>query len=420
MSETKTYYKNFATMLSGNVLSQMIPLLLMPLLTRLYSAAEIGVQTNFLAIASMIGIIAAGRLELAIPISKEKTGAQEIVFTGLMLTIALSLLSFIFPLFSDFFGEMYNSPELSEYLILIPVAVFSFGLLGIANNWVLRSRKYRILSLGKVTQSVLNNSLAALFGYLTWGPEGLIFGWLIAQLLSVLVLASSMDRGVNIKDYNFETVKRTVREYKDFPLINSLHAFTDIFATQFVLFWIISSSYGLAELGLFALMHRAVRQPVVLITSSVSSIFYAEASAAINDGRSPMPILKKTISTSAAFSIPFVLVLVFLAPTLFAWYFGEDWRIAGSYAQRIIPILFLLFIVSPISSIPILLGKQKMAYLIVTIGYVCTLGSLFLTTFLKWTFLDALTVYSCVHAALQLVYFYWMYTSISKHHAHTE
>ncbi len=419
MSETKAYYRNFLTMLSGNTLSQLIPFLMAPVLTRIFLPEEFAIYANFLAISSMIGVVAAGRLELAIPITKEKKGAQEIAFTGLVITVVLALLSFVFPLFSDFFAGMFKSPVLANFLIAVPIAVLSYGMLGVANNWVLRHKKYSVLSIGKVSQSFINSGLAALLGYLGWGTTGLVVGWLVSQFVSILVLVLSMNFNINWRDYNITTIKTTVREHKDFPLINSLHAFTDIFATQFVLFWIISSEFGLVELGLFSMMHRYVRQPVVLITSSVSQIFYAEASSAINAGKSAVPILRKTVLTSMAFSFPFVAIIFFFAPQLFGWYFGPKWTVAGEYARYIIPILFLMFIVSPISGIPILLNKQRTAYMISSIGYAFTLGSFFVATYLKWSFADALILYGIAYATLQCVYLYWMYTLIKRQHAGT-
>lgn len=414
MSESKAYYKNFLTMLSGNTISQVIPFLMAPILTRIFAPEEFAVYANYLAIASMVGIVAAGRLELAIPISKEKEGAQNIVFTGLVLTGVLALLSFVFPLFSDFFANMYESPELSGFLISIPLAVLSYGLLGIANNWVLRQKKYSILSLGKVTQSLVNSGLAALLGYWGWGTSGLILGWMASQFAGVVILAVTMNFNIRLKNYSITTIKSTVKEYRDFPLINSLHAFTDIFATQFLLFWVISTEFGLKELGFFAMMHRYVRQPVVLITSSVSQIFYAEVSSALNEGKSPLPMLKRTISTSMIFSLPFVVVIYFFAPPLFSWYFGEDWLVSGEYARLIIPILFMMFLVSPISGIPILFNRQRTAYLIATAGYIVTLGSFYVATLFHWNFSDALLLYASCHAALQAVYLLWMYSLIKQ------
>ena len=418
MSETKSYYKSFVTMLSGNVLSQVIPFVVAPILTRIYTKEDFAIFANYLAIASMIGIVSTGRLELAIPIAKDKPEAQRIVATGLFITIILVSLSFVFPVFGDFFARLYNSPELESYLILIPLAILSIGLLGVITNWVLRLKKYTVLSMGKISQSIVNNGLAAGLGFLGWGVKGMIVSWLLSQFVGIFMMYFFIDKKINYKEHNIITIKNTLKEYKDFPLINSLHAFTDIFATQVVLFWIISNFFGLPELGVFVVMHKYVRAPIVLITSSVSSIFYTEMGSCINKDISPIPILKKTISTSFSFSIPFIIVLLFFAPQLFGWYLGEDWAIAGSYAQRIVPILLMMFILSPISSIPILFNQQKKAFLITAAGYTVTLASLFIVSKFNWDFLDALTVYGIVYALYQLTYLFWFYRLIKNRHAY--
>lgn len=417
MSETKKYYRNFVTMLSGNALSQLIPFLIAPILLRLIDEIEFGIFSNLMAIATMVGIVAAGRLEYAIPVSRSKENAQEIAFTGIILTIGLTLLSVLFPMFSGFFSDLYNSPELGDYLIYVPIAVLSFGLLGLANNWMLRSKSYSIISVGKVSQSLSNNGIAAILGYLGWGVTGLIIGWIIGQFINIGILASFMNRKVQFNNYNITTIKTTIKEYRDFPLINSLHAFTDIFATQFALFWIITVSYGKMELGLFAMMNKYVRAPIILITSSVASLFYAETAAAINNGQNPVPILKKTLFTSLLFAIPFFTVLFIWAPQLFAWYFGNDWKEAGEYTRLISPILFFLFIISPISSIPILFNEQKKAYFFAILNYGATLGAFVIATKLNWNFKDALLLYSSVYAAVHLVILYWYFTLIRKQYA---
>lgn len=417
MSSEKSYYRNFVTMFSGNVVSQIIPILIAPILARLFSPDDFAIYSNFLAIAGMMGIVAAGRLELAIPITKSKKEAQDVVISGLLITLALAVLSLVFPLFSGFFGQLYDSRELEKFLIYVPIAVLTFGALGVTTNWVLKFKKYNAISFSKIGQSLVGNALSALFGYAGWGIEGLIYGWFAGQVIGTLVLLLFMDFPTEKPNYTITSFKTTVREYKDFPLINSLHAFTDIFATQFLLFWIITFSFGLTELGLFAMMFKYVRAPISLVTTSVSQIFFAEVSSAISRNESPVPILKKTLSTSVAFSIPFILVIFLLGPELFEWYLGEEWRLSGVYAKMISPMLFLLFVLSPISSIPILMNKQRKAYLFAFIGYVLTLSSFWLAAYLELTFERALLVYSLVFAAFQLFYLYWMYSLIKVAHA---
>lgn len=406
----KSYYRHFFTMLSGNSLSQVIPFLIAPVLGRIFSPAEFAVSANFMALAGMIGIVATGRLELAIPLPEQKQKAQQIVYTGLMIAVSLTALSLLIPLFSTSIAGLYDDPELSEYLWLIPLAVFSFGVLGLANNWALREKRFTSVSAGRVSQSFVNGGLAALLGYAGWGISGLIISWILSQYINALILVIGVERRIDRTQFGLFTVKSTLREYKDFPLINSLHAFTDIFATQVVLFWIISSYFGVPELGMFAMMHRYVRAPIILITSSVSQLFYVEAGKAINEGRSVVPLLKRTLLTSGAFAIPFLLVLFFFGPQLFSWYLGAKWEMAGVYAVCIMPMLLMNFVLSPISGIPILFNKQRTAFGLSILGYTIALGSLFVGAYLNWSFKDALWLYSGGYTVYNLINLFWYYS----------
>ena len=413
-SSNKVYYRNFLTMLSGNTMSQVIPFVVAPILSRIFSPEEFAVLANFMAIVSVIGIISTGRLELAVPIPVEQKKAQDIVFTGFVITLLLGILSLLIPLFAYQIGEMYNDSQLPKYLWLVPLAVISFGLLGLTSNWNLRHERFHLLSLGKIIQSVVNNGLAALLGYIGWGIDGLIISWLLSQYVNILILLIGVNRKVNYKDYGILTLKTTLKEYKDFPLINSLHAFSDIFITQFLLYWIISTYFGFLELGLFAMMNKYVKAPIVLISSSVSQLFYVEAGKAINKGDSLVPIIKKTIRTSVLFAIPFTIILLLAGPIIFKLYLGEKWEIAGVYAQCLAPMLFLYFILSPISGLPILLNKQKKAFVFTLFGYSLTVIALFVGVWLKMKFVYALWLYSGAFTLFYLFNLTWYFLMVRK------
>ena len=418
MVKERSYFRNFATMLSGNFLSQLIPFAIGPILAHLYSPEDFAQYASYLAIAGVIGIIASGRLELAIPITKTQRTAEYILYTGLIIMIVLTTLSFLVPIFGWKFEEMYSSPGLSGYLISIPIAVLSYGLLGLANSWVLRQRRYNAISLSKIAQSGVNNGLAAVFGFLGWGAVGLIVGWLTSQFIAVIVLLFAGDTKLKYKKYSMIMMRSTLKENKDFPLINSLHAFTDIFASQFILYWIISGSFGLLELGLFTMMYKYIMAPISMITSSVSQIFYAESSKAMNSGENVLPILKKTVFTSASFSIPFILILAFFGPYLFKLVFGAQWEMSGEYARMIIPMLILIFVISPISSLPIIMNEQKKAYFFAIGGYILSIGTLILVSYFNWNFGDALFAYSCSIGLYYLSLLIWYMSLMRRYNAH--
>lgn len=416
-ASNKVYYRNFLTMLSGNTLSQLIPFIIAPILSRIFTPEEFAVLANFMAIVGVIGIISTGRLELAVPIPQDHKKAQEIVFTGLIITLLLGLLSILIPVFAYQISALYKDNQLENYLWMVPFSVVSFGLLGLTNNWNLRQEKFHLLSIGKIAQSIANNGLAALLGYIGWGINGLIIAWLLSQYVNIFILLVGVNRKVSYKDFGIVTLKTTLKEYKDFPLINSLHAFTDIFITQFLLYWVISSYFGFLELGLFAMMNKYVKAPIILVSTSVSQLFYVEAGKAINQGISLFPIVKKTVRTSVLFAIPFTIVLLVLGPWIFKIYLGAKWEEAGVYAQSIAPMLFLYFILSPISGLPILLNKQKGAFAFSVLGYSFTIFALFIGIWLELDFSKTLIIYGAAFSLFYVMMLTWYYTLIKRQNA---
>jgi O-antigen/teichoic acid export membrane protein len=164
-------------------------------------------------------------------------------------------------------------------------------------------------------------------------------------------------------------------------------------------------------------MNKYVRAPIVLISSSVSQLFYVEAGKAIHARKSLFPILKKTIKTSVIFAIPFLLILVFFGPLIFKIYLGEKWEIAGVYARCVAPMLLLYFILSPISGLPILLNKQKGAFVISLIGYSFTVLAIFIGIWQQLSFENTLWLYGSAFSLFYLGNLTWYFSLIKKQHA---
>lgn len=415
--DIRLYYKNFLTLLSGNTISQVIPFLVAPVISRIYSPTEIATFSNFFAIISVLGIIASGRLELAIPIVEKKDKAQDLVFSGLIFTVVITLLSVLIPLFEENVTSFYKDEKLGELLWLVPVSVMSYGLLLIANNWMLRLQRFKVISASKVIQATSNHGISVIMGFAKTGAMGLITGWLVSQFVAITILLSRVNRKITRKkeDFNAALFRSTVSEFKDFPLINSMHAFMDVFATQFLLFWIITVSFGRWELGIYAMMFKYIRGPIGLITSSLSQLFYVEAGNAMNNRQPVSHIFRRTIRITLLFGILFSVVLLLFGQELFALYFGEKWRIGGLYAQCILPVLFFTFIVSPVSGLTILFRKQFTGFVLSLLCYAFSISGFVLSIWFSWTFEEALLIYSGVFTIYYIVVLIWYVSMIRKY-----
>jgi O-antigen/teichoic acid export membrane protein len=411
------FSRNFIMMFSGNTISQVIPFISAPFLAYFFTVEEFGDFSNFIALVSTIGIIATGRLEMAITQPKDDLEAQKVVFTGLCISIILSLLCFCLFFFKIEIENFYKSKFLSEHIWLVPISVFSFGLLGLFSNITLRTKQFKTLSIGKITQSILNSSISILLGYLFFGVYGLILGWILSQYTHIIYLFLKSRKLFLIEIFQFSEIKLILKKYKDFPLINSLHAFTDIFATQFLLFWMIVFYFGKIELGLFAMMFKYVKAPIVLVTSSVSQLFFVEATNFKNNQQDIYPLLLKTIKTTSLFAFPFVFIIWFFAPLIFKWYLGPNWEQAGNYAVYLLPLFFMTFFTSPISGIPIIFNKQKTAFVFSFFGYSLSILSIYFSHLFHFDFSLSLIFYGLSFTLYYLSLFIWYIKLVRKHDA---
>jgi len=412
---SKPFYKNFMVLLSGNAISQVIPFILAPFVARLYSPEEFAVQTNFLVLAGLFAVIATGRYELAIILPKDEKKGAALFNLSLFILIAVTLLSFVLYFFRNQLGVLYKTDKLSDYIIYIPLAIIGLSGYNVLYNWLVRHKEFKNISLSKISQSLFGNLAYIVFGYLIAGVIGLIIGWLIGQVISLLVLVFKTYRYRNgLMKSGTAELKSAAKEYKDFPMINSLHAFTDYFAGQFLLIGIITREYGLITLGLFSISYRYLIAPIQLVAGAVSQVYYRDASEKVNLEQKALPVFYQTLKICLLFAVPMAIVILIWGEDLFTIYLGQQWSNAGKFAQILMPALFLNFLVSPLSTTPLIFKKQKKAFLITLVGYTICLGSLLISSFLKISFAYALGIYTCCLAAYYIFLLFWYRSLILK------
>jgi O-antigen/teichoic acid export membrane protein len=164
-------------------------------------------------------------------------------------------------------------------------------------------------------------------------------------------------------------------KYSDLPKVNGVHALTDMLQSTGVVF-IISALFGSVTTGLYGLTLRILQAPLTLIGSSFSIVFYKEVSEKVAKNEKIDKLLRTTISTLALISFPIFLTIMIVGPSLFAFVFGEEWREAGVYARIMSPWLFVNFISSPVSHLPVILNRQRQFFLLSLAGNILVVLSL--------------------------------------------
>lgn len=351
-------------------MSQLIPIIISPLLTRIYRPEDFGLFALYVAVTQMIAVIATARYELAIMIPEKDEDAQNLLVLSIIITVIITLTSFfIVWSFNSFICRLVGNTQLSKWLYFVPLSVLFLGIFQALNYWFNRHKNYRIISFSKIMQAVVNAITNLGLGIWRRGTFGLIVGLILGQLTAAGMLSRKYYQ-LNSNEWRVisrENIKRQAKLYSDFPKINSLHAFIDILQLSVVVF-IISVFFESTIVGFYALTLRVLKTPLNFIGKAVAQVFYQRATESYNKGYDLRKLVKKTIIRLAIISLPFFLILFFFAPKIFSLVFGKEWVEAGHYTQILTPWLLLTFIYSPISQIPLIVNKQRI-YLVLGFVY---------------------------------------------------
>ena len=112
----------------------------------------------------------------------------------------------------------------------------------------------------------------------------------------------------------------------------------------------------------------------VLKYYGTTEVYFQKIAVKKNNGESLVGITLETMRNLFLFSIVPFGILFFIGDELFAFVFGENWRQAGEYSQIMAPWLLLNFVVSPITQLPIVVGKLKSFFWIGLMGSLLLIG----------------------------------------------
>lgn len=372
------FLKNVFTIFSGNVIAQAIPFLIEPVIARIYSPEDFAVLSVYLSVANLFSIIATGRYELAVMLPKEDRKAVNVIGLSVAISLAVSVLSFLIVwIFNSQICNILENQDVSSYLYLVPLSVLSVGWYQTFNYWNSRKKRFKNVTYSKTTQSVVYSGSAVGLGTAGMIPSGLILSQIIGQFFGLFpLLFSFLKKDKNmLKEVSREEMKAVATEYQDFPKINSLHAFCDVLRNSGAVF-LLSHYYSQAQVGQHSRTIRLLFGPLSIIASAVGQVFYQRAADCHQNGGNLRQLVVKVVLALTGISVPMFLIVMFFGPDLFAWFLGENWRQAGEFGRLLAPWVFLNFITTPVSQIPIIVNRQKTAFLISVIGHTLFLAAI--------------------------------------------
>jgi O-antigen/teichoic acid export membrane protein len=361
------FFKSLKVLLSGTLIAQAIGYAIAPILTRLYDTAEMGELALYMRITGFIAAIATLRYEAALPLPKNDGHSYLLYRISLLISMIVLGISSLILVSLVVTGV---TPGFSWwYLILIILGSAAIIVINIGTNWSVRTGTFSLISRQKISNSVFSNFLKWGFAYLSWGYFGLILATFIGYFISCFEFIFNFHE-LKKKFSKLKSRKKTwvlIKDHREFPLLNLPHILVD-HGRDMLIAILILAYFSQSVYGSFSHSYTMLRIPSMLIGVSLSQVFYNQASKLYNEGKPLLQLMKKTVGMLFVLSvIPFT-ILFFFGKPIFVWIFGSNWGDAGRYSETMSLWLMINFVISPISALPLLLGKQKIAFVLGTIS----------------------------------------------------
>lgn len=347
--------RNMTNLLFGTGVSQLLPLLVSPILTRIYSPEDFGLFGFFLAASSLLAIPSSGQYELAILKPKSRRGSVNIAFLATILALAFAFLTLVVvALLNSHWLDQYEKFKSVRYFIPIGLLlIFSHNCLSYMLN---RFNQFKRLSRIKIYQALLITATSLIFGFSAFN-NGLLLSLLIGYSINVIWLVYLFHK---LKGgLSFKSIRIYAKEYKSFPQVVAISNSVNTLANQTPVYFI-TSVFSAVTLGWFSLAHRVLIAPLGLISVSAGQVFFNELSRKVRNQESGVfRLVSKVAGALGGVSIIIFMPFVLAGSLIFQLLFGPLWEEAGNYAQIMSFGLMIRFIVSPLSMALVALSKEK-------------------------------------------------------------
>jgi len=386
------FTRNVLTLMTGTTIAQAIPIAISPILTRLYTPEDFGVFALFVSITTILGSIANGKYELAIMLPKKDEDAINIVALGILITFIFSFIIFLLILsFHSQIVNLLNNKKISIWLYFIPFVVLLLGIFNVLNYWNNRKKYYKNLAKATIIKSIVGSITQLILGFFKTYTIGLVSGYIMSQIIVNLNLFFNIKKNGIYKISKYKIIKMMKKYYK-FPKYDIIATLLDIGTLQIPII-LLSKIYNSTMVGFYFFASKIVFLPSSLIASSIANVYFQKITETNSNYEKIKPIFYYTIKKLILISLPIFLVLFFLSPTLFNFFFGIEWEQSGQIAKYLSIIFFIRFIVSPLSSI---LSLDKYLYL----------GAIWKTIYFFSTILIFIITYEFNFSIMYFIYLY--------------
>ncbi len=392
--------RNTLKLASSNVVLMFLPLLVTPILSRLYTPMDYGDWGVYSSLMFIINSFIFLSYENVIVKSSSEDEIPLIVFLcGIISSIIIGIFA-IFLIWGNVIGFLYfsNFPAKLLFICTLFVCACNSILLCIAN----RNRLYGQMSISNIINGAGQALIRILLGIFPIVTFGLMVGNFLAHLIAALFLFLVLFSSLKLYDWNVATkhLLLTAKKYKKFPIYDAPARFLEFTVGNIVVI-ILSFYFGRGDVGCFSMVLQFILLPITVVGSAMGSVYYRELSENCKSIESIQSVTRKVAKLTFYLSIVPMIFLTFGGDKLLVLFLGEKWIYAGRMALIMSIYSLPVILTEPLLPAFRVLDCQKIRFKYNLINLFVSVGSLVVASLLFHDVFYPLLVYSLTYAIIR-------------------
>jgi|GEM_PF-3562091 len=365
------------SLVRGTALAQLVFVLATPILTRVYSAEELGIFGVYAAVVVVASRVVGLRYELATPLPRRDEVALHLVWLTMLLSVGMLSAAYVaYAFMTHGLGLFAGAHPLQSYVWTVLAGIFMFVLNMALSMWFIRKKAFDTVANSRMINALLL-AVFQLAGFLSSAKLLILLGaYPLALTFSNLYLLRRLDwRIVRYRRHRTAKLLGTlVRRYREFPLYTTPSSAMSELSQALPLF-VLSAFFGNVQVGYFFMARRIGLMPTSIVGRAISQVNHAEMLEHHRSGALG-GVLMKQIHLLQWVSIVPAAGLAALAPAICERLLGDEWRLAGQYLQLMTPYVVVRLVFAPVFSVNYVAEWQKEGFWVALASTVLSTGVL--------------------------------------------
>lgn len=399
------FLKAVSILVGGTAFAQLIGLISLPILTRLYSPEEFSLFAIYTSLLIILSVASCLRFEIAVPLPKDDNEAIYLVLLALISNFLISIfIFFIIWLFHTEIIALLKQPNFSILIWLVPIGVFFSGIYNTLQYWVTRKKEFTIVAKTRIFQSISGASLQVFLGLVGASTVGLILGQIIKTSAGIFRLLKSFwnESSQTVRGVNFNQLKRVYIKNEKFPKYSTLESLANSLGIQLPVIIIATFSIG-AEAGYLMLAMQVMTIPMGFIGGAVGQVYLAHAPEKYQNRELSKYTYQCIFQLMKIGILPLVLICI-IAPVVIPFVFGSVWQRTGEMMLWMLPWFITQLLVSPVSMSLNIIGRQRISLILQLLGLCIRCGGLWLLSLFAMDYM--FEYYAISGFVFYVIYFY--------------